>query len=191
MPNSEKYTGHFFRATSATFAAEAGCSIPQLQQIGTWKSAKVASAYVQNSDANRQQLAKILSKKMKKPQEKTVTNMHSTTISKNSVITEPIPSTSKGLTTQENNLRDFDSSDIPEDLHDVMPQAMDIKETYSTDIPKDLHNVMSQEMIMDIESELPTNHYQRDNSKLKNNNGTTIIYNNCTVYINGNPEYYK
>lgn len=167
LPNPEKYTGHVFRTTSATFAAEAGCSVPQIQQIGTWKSSRVAANYVQNSDNNRKKLAEMLTKNMNTTATKINNSSTSTGTGKEifSIIKKNMPSTStrakkpklrfdipksfhKELS-QELSMEDLDQPVyIPLDLEDEMSQDMPIEETYSTDIPEELKYEMSQELKM-------------------------------------------
>lgn len=56
----DTYTGHFIRASSATFAFEAGGTKQQVKQIGTWKSDSVVDGYHRNSDGNRMNLANMI-----------------------------------------------------------------------------------------------------------------------------------
>lgn len=42
LPSPEKYTGHSYRRTVSTCAADAGASIERVQEIGDWKSMKCA-----------------------------------------------------------------------------------------------------------------------------------------------------
>jgi hypothetical protein len=56
----EKYTGHSFRRSAATAAADAGISLINLKRFGGWKSDTVASSYVDDSLAITKSTADIL-----------------------------------------------------------------------------------------------------------------------------------
>lgn len=58
LENAEKYTGHSFRRTSATFLANSGVDILALKRHGGWKSSAVAESYVADSLNNKVQVAK-------------------------------------------------------------------------------------------------------------------------------------
>jgi hypothetical protein len=47
--DTSKYTGHSFRRTAATSAADSGISLINLKRLGGWRSDSVASSYVDNS----------------------------------------------------------------------------------------------------------------------------------------------
>ena len=49
LPNSEKYTSHTWRRSSATAYADSGASTEKLKRLGCWKSQSVASSYVDSS----------------------------------------------------------------------------------------------------------------------------------------------
>jgi integrase len=49
LDDPEKYTGHAFRRTSATIMANSGMTIDQIQRQVGWKSAAVATGYVEES----------------------------------------------------------------------------------------------------------------------------------------------
>lgn len=53
LPNSNAYTGHCFRRTSATLLANAGADICSLKRHGGWKSSTVAEGYVEDSINNK------------------------------------------------------------------------------------------------------------------------------------------
>jgi integrase len=56
----ESYTGHSFRRSAATAAADAGISLINLKRFGGWKSDSVASSYVDDSLAITKSTADIL-----------------------------------------------------------------------------------------------------------------------------------
>ncbi|XP_023313162.1 uncharacterized protein LOC111693184 [Anoplophora glabripennis] len=57
LPNSDAYTGHCFRRTSATLLANAGGDICSLKRHGGWKSSTVAEGYVEDSINNKIQIS--------------------------------------------------------------------------------------------------------------------------------------
>lgn len=61
LPNSDAYTGHCFRRTSATLLANAGGDICVLKRHGGWKSSTVAEGYVEDSINNKIQIANKIS----------------------------------------------------------------------------------------------------------------------------------
>lgn len=57
LTDPKSYTGHAFRRTSATFAAEAGIDMVNLKRLGGWKSDTVAQGYIAESDTGRKKRA--------------------------------------------------------------------------------------------------------------------------------------
>lgn len=57
LPNSNLYTGHSFRRSSATILVDAGGDITALKRHGGWKSTSVAEGYIDNSMANKMNTA--------------------------------------------------------------------------------------------------------------------------------------
>lgn len=57
LPDANLYTGHCFRRTSASLLADSGASIDVLKRHGGWKSSTVAEGYVENSVANKTNIA--------------------------------------------------------------------------------------------------------------------------------------
>jgi len=55
------YTGHCFRRTAATWAADFGVSVINLKRFGRWKSEKVAMEYVDDSSKTKEEIAKSVS----------------------------------------------------------------------------------------------------------------------------------
>lgn len=53
LPNSDQYTGHCFRRTSATLLIDAGGDITTLKRHGGWKSTTVAEGYIDDSMNNK------------------------------------------------------------------------------------------------------------------------------------------
>ena len=57
MPNSNLYTGHCFRRSSATLLVDAGGDITTLKRHGGWKSTTVAEGYIEESIQNKMQIS--------------------------------------------------------------------------------------------------------------------------------------
>ena len=57
LPNSQSFTGHAFRRTSATLLVNGGGDILDLKRHGGWKSDKVAEGYVAESVRNKRKIA--------------------------------------------------------------------------------------------------------------------------------------
>jgi integrase len=57
LPNSNEYTGHCLRRTSATLFLDNGGDISALQRHGSWHSTPVAESYIEDSTENREQTA--------------------------------------------------------------------------------------------------------------------------------------
>ena len=53
LPNSNLYTGHCFRRSSATILIDAGGDLISLKRHGEWKSAAVAETYTDESVQNK------------------------------------------------------------------------------------------------------------------------------------------
>lgn len=58
LPESDKYTGHCLRRTSATVLANMGGSLTDLKRLGGWKSSAVAEAYIEESVQHKIKVAK-------------------------------------------------------------------------------------------------------------------------------------
>lgn len=64
LPHWKEYTGHCLRRTSATLLVDAGADITCLKRHGGWRSSSVAEGYIEDSLANKKDIAlKILSQK--------------------------------------------------------------------------------------------------------------------------------
>lgn len=61
LPNSEAYTGHSFRRSSATLLANTGADISVLKRHGGWKSTTVAEGYVEDSIHNKNKISDAIS----------------------------------------------------------------------------------------------------------------------------------
>ncbi len=59
LDSPESYTGHCWRRTAATNAADNGASEEDIKLIGHWKSAKVAKSYVDDSVAAMTRMARL------------------------------------------------------------------------------------------------------------------------------------
>lgn len=53
LPDSNLYTGHCFRRSSATLLVDAGGDITTLKRHGGWRSTSVAEGYIDNSQKNK------------------------------------------------------------------------------------------------------------------------------------------
>ena len=62
LDNPETYTGHGYRRTAATTAAEGGATTQQLQRAFGWKSVNTAQKYVEESQSGAQGIASMLTK---------------------------------------------------------------------------------------------------------------------------------
>lgn len=60
LPHPEAYTGHCFRRTSATIAADGGVTTTEMMRHFGWKSAKTAQRYVDNSDIGASNMAGVI-----------------------------------------------------------------------------------------------------------------------------------
>ncbi|KAJ8982862.1 hypothetical protein NQ317_002269 [Molorchus minor] len=57
LPNSELYTGHCFRRTSASLLADSGANLCTIKRHGGWKSSSVAEGYLEDSLENKKRIA--------------------------------------------------------------------------------------------------------------------------------------
>ena len=64
LKNSNEYTGHTLRRTSATFLANQGISMPNLKRIGRWKSTTVAQGYLDQSTTRKLKGSKMIEKSL-------------------------------------------------------------------------------------------------------------------------------
>ncbi|KAG4070681.1 hypothetical protein HA402_013601 [Bradysia odoriphaga] len=55
-----KYTGHSYRRTGTTIAADAGASLEDLKRLGPWKSSKVCEGYIQESRGYKRKLGNMI-----------------------------------------------------------------------------------------------------------------------------------
>lgn len=62
LPDADNYTGHCFRRTSATMAADAGATPVQMQRAYGWKSINTAQKYVTHSKSGADSIASLFSK---------------------------------------------------------------------------------------------------------------------------------
>ena len=61
LDNPERYTGHCFRRTAATMAADGGATTQQMQKAFGWTSANTAQRYVDESRVGARSMANIMS----------------------------------------------------------------------------------------------------------------------------------
>ena len=57
LEEPERYTGHSFRRSSASWLADGGADKDTIMRHGGWKSATVAEGYVETSEGNKKQIA--------------------------------------------------------------------------------------------------------------------------------------
>ncbi|KAJ8943328.1 hypothetical protein NQ317_017018, partial [Molorchus minor] len=57
LPNSELYTGHCFRRTSASLLVDSGANLCTIKRHGGWKSSSVAERYLEDSLENKKRIA--------------------------------------------------------------------------------------------------------------------------------------
>ncbi len=62
LPNPEKYTGHSFRRSSATHAADSGANSVELRRHYNWKDDQTANKYLEQSKPQMKHMADILTK---------------------------------------------------------------------------------------------------------------------------------
>ncbi|CAH1381734.1 unnamed protein product [Tenebrio molitor] len=60
LPRPEEYTGHCFRRSSATLAADADVDLTSLKRLGGWKSSKVVEGYIEESLEKKKKVCKLL-----------------------------------------------------------------------------------------------------------------------------------
>lgn len=53
LANSEMYTGHCFRRSSATMFANSGADLVKVKRLGGWKSSSIAESYIEESISNK------------------------------------------------------------------------------------------------------------------------------------------
>lgn len=58
LPDPDSYTGHSYRRTTTTVAANAGFTVTELKRLMGWKSDRVCEGYIQNSVAYQRSLSK-------------------------------------------------------------------------------------------------------------------------------------
>lgn len=87
LPNSNLYSGHCFRRTSATLLADSGADLTVIKRHGGWKSSKVAEGYIEESVENKTKISHRVTEMI---------NLHSTD--------SPQPSTSKDYPVQSKNI---------------------------------------------------------------------------------------
>lgn len=90
LENPERYTGHSFRRTSATIAAEAGADLVTLKRLGGWKSSNVAEGYIEDTMAGKRKIANMIKNTINPVEKKQKTDECMPSTSK-----ESLPSTSK------------------------------------------------------------------------------------------------
>lgn len=74
LEDSDQYTGHCFRRSSATLLADTGAYILSLKRHGRWKSSTVAEGYVEQSIQNKIDIADQMFPKEDNPSENIAPN---------------------------------------------------------------------------------------------------------------------
>ncbi|XP_073955259.1 uncharacterized protein [Choristoneura fumiferana] len=64
LANTEMYTGHCFRRTSATLLADAGANLLTMKRHGGWKSEKVVEGYIAESVTNKSHINDAINKRI-------------------------------------------------------------------------------------------------------------------------------
>ena len=62
LEDPQLYTGHCFRRTSATMAADGGATPQQMQRAFGWRRISTAQRYIEETDSGAQSMASIISK---------------------------------------------------------------------------------------------------------------------------------
>lgn len=62
LPNSNEYTGHTFRRSSATLLADSGANLTTVKRHGGWKSSSVAEGYIDESINNKKEVSNSITK---------------------------------------------------------------------------------------------------------------------------------
>lgn len=60
LPNSTEYTGHCFRRSSASMAADSNVDLVSLKRLGGWKSSSVAESYIDESIEKKKKVCRML-----------------------------------------------------------------------------------------------------------------------------------
>uniref|UniRef100_A0ABD2X6F2 Tyr recombinase domain-containing protein n=1 Tax=Trichogramma kaykai TaxID=54128 RepID=A0ABD2X6F2_9HYME len=155
LEDSQKYTGHALRRTSATIAADHGADLVTIKRLGGWKSSTVAESYIDESRLNKVTTSKLIASAIdfKKPCE-TVT---SGAYLKNQNIHQPSTS-SHDKQENEHFLEDLEEiSSISQieyeeilqtqfnNAHDEIQQPIDkVKPLRTALLPKDVNIISSQ-----------------------------------------------
>ncbi len=97
LKDPERYTGHCFRRTAATLAAEKQASVFEMQNHFGWKNPKTALEYISKSKPQQDRMAAMIS---------------GYSGSKNANIVNPVPGTSSASKEKEDN--DLDQEEVPD-----------------------------------------------------------------------------
>ena len=101
LSKPETYTGHCFRRTSATLAADGGATIPEMQRAFAWKSAKTAMKYVDNTDEGAEAMAEVIGIGKKDREDSPVAGTSKYFKSKSSPTNVPVSSVSESKAVQQ------------------------------------------------------------------------------------------
>lgn len=77
LADSETYTGHSFRRTSATLLANAGADITTLKRHGGWRSTTVAEGYIESSIKNKRKIGQLIASEISRETQSDVINVTS------------------------------------------------------------------------------------------------------------------
>lgn len=84
LDDPESYTGHSYRRTGTTIAANNGANLEQLKRIGPWKSTSVCEKYIQESLTYKRKLGELITGAIKIPATTSSRSVSSATVVSNS-----------------------------------------------------------------------------------------------------------
>ncbi|KAJ3650176.1 hypothetical protein Zmor_021880 [Zophobas morio] len=105
LPNPKEYTGHCFRRSSASLAADSDVDLISLKRLGGWKSSSVAESYIEESVERKKKICRqLLGEKQNEPSTNTllVTTEATSTTSRDISL---IPSSSSGVMKDRENVK--------------------------------------------------------------------------------------
>lgn len=74
LQEPEKFTGHCFRRTAASWAVESGADVLSLKLIGDWRTSTSAEGYVDQSISTKTRLSKLINPPEKKSLKRKISN---------------------------------------------------------------------------------------------------------------------
>ncbi|KAL7286454.1 hypothetical protein TKK_0019400 [Trichogramma kaykai] len=211
LSDSDLYTGHSFRRTSATLLVEAGGDITNVKKLGGWKSTAVAESYIENSLLHKQNIAQRICDSVSIPMAATSNSKLSSTSASTSALNQPSTSALNQPSTSTTNLkRKSTFQKIPEELEEMPIQRGPKKVKFNDDVESRDVELFSQQVVisstpnggLDLESFSQTQNednvesipqapspvglassQKRIMENFSNNDRYNFIFNNCTVKI--------